>query len=263
VKENTMPIKVYSWNVNGLRAQAKKGFLTWLEESHGDVVFIQEVKAQEEQLEDQLREFKNYKGYWHSAQKKGYSGVGLYTKLPIDDKDVIKGLGIQEFDDEGRVIGLKLKSHILLGCYFPNSQAEGRRLDYKIRFCDAVLKKALSYTESGYKVVISGDLNIAHKEIDLARPEANQKSPGFLPEERAWFTKALSLGFIDAFRLFNKEPNNYTWWSMRTRARERNVGWRIDTQLVSNNAKDSIVFSKIHSNIHGSDHCPISIEIKC
>ena len=195
------------------------------------------------------------------AKKKGYSGVGLYTKLPIGNKDVIRGIGLSEFDDEGRVIGLKFKSLVLFGCYFPNSQAEGKRLDFKLRFCDALLKKAMSYIESGCKVIISGDLNIAHKEIDLARPESNHTSPGFLPEERAWFTKALSHGFYDAFRLFNPEPNNYTWWSLRTRARERNIGWRIDTQLVSKNAKDFIVSSNIHNDVLGSDHCPISIEI--
>ena len=256
-----MTLKVYSWNVNGLRAQAKKGFLSWLDACQGDVVFVQEVKAQEEQLEDKLKDFRNYKGYWHTGQRKGYSGVGLYTKLPIENKDVIRGIGLSEFDDEGRVIGLKFKSLVLFGCYFPNSQAEGKRLDFKLRFCDALLKKAMSYIESGCKVIISGDLNIAHKEIDLARPESNHTSPGFLPEERAWFTKALSHGFYDAFRLFNQEPNNYTWWSLRTRARERNIGWRIDTQLVSKNAKDFIVSSNIHNDVLGSDHCPISIEI--
>jgi exodeoxyribonuclease III len=251
-------IKILSWNVNGIRAAYKKGFLDWFKEAKPDILCIQETKAHEEQLPDDLKNVSGYHSYFCAGERKGYSGVAVYTKEePISVK---RGFGIKEFDNEGRILILEYPGFHLFNIYFPNGKAREERLKYKMDFYDAFLKHVKKLTKAGKKVVICGDVNTAHKEIDIARPKENEKVSGFLPEERAWLDKFLESGFIDTFRMFNDKPDNYTWWDMVTRARDRNVGWRIDYFFVSENMKDQIKNAFILSDVMGSDHCPIGIE---
>lgn len=256
-----MSNKLYSWNVNGIRASAKAGFFNWLKTSNADIVFLQETRALPEQLTEEQLEPIGYKSFWHPAEKKGYSGVAIYTRLPISKKDVITGIGQHEFDSEGRFIGLFYNNIFYSNAYFPNSQPEGRRLDFKIAFCHAVQNKLNNFRKNNIPVVLSGDINIAHTEIDLANPKQNQKSPGFLLEERMWLSNFLEDGYCDTFRLFEKGSGHYTWWSHRPGVREKNIGWRIDAHFVSEELKNKVNHSLIHADIFGSDHCPISIEI--
>jgi exodeoxyribonuclease-3 len=253
-------IKILSWNVNGIRAAYKKGILDWFNKESPDILCLQETKAHPEQLVDELINVNGYKSFFSSAEKKGYSGVMIYTKnKPLN---VQHGIGIKKFDSEGRFIITEFKEFILFNIYFPNGKARKERLEYKMDFYDAFLKHCKKLLKQGKKIVICGDVNTAHKEIDLARPKANEKTSGFLPEEREWIDKFLTTGFIDTFRIFNSEPENYTWWDMITRARERNVGWRIDYFYASENLKGNIKSASIHSSVMGSDHCPIELELK-
>jgi exodeoxyribonuclease-3 len=252
-------IRIISWNVNGIRAAHKKGFLDWFNEEKPDILCIQETKARKEQLPAELLETNGYYNYFTSAEKKGYSGVALYTnKEPVDIKC---GFGIEKFDSEGRTQIADFGDFVLFNIYFPNGKASAERLDYKMEFYDAFLEYANTLKSRGKKIIVCGDVNTAHKEIDLARPKDNEKVSGFLPEERAWIDKLLDNGYVDTFRMFNEEPENYTWWSMRTRARERNVGWRIDYFFASDNVKDEIKDAFILPDVMGSDHCPIGIEL--
>ncbi len=252
-------MKILSWNVNGLRAVHKKGFLDWLTEEKPDILCLQETKAHEEQLPEELINVNGYYSYFCSGERKGYSGVALYTKeKPLSIK---KGFGIKKFDNEGRILIAEYPDFILFNIYYPNGKSRPERLQYKMEFYDAFLKYVSKLKKAGTKIIICGDVNTAHKEIDLARPKENSTVSGFLPEERAWIDKFIGNGFIDTFRLFNSEPNNYTWWNMVTRARERNVGWRIDYFFVSENTKKDIKDAFILSDVMGSDHCPIGIEI--
>lgn len=246
-----------SWNVNGIRALEKKGLYNWLQENSPDIVCLQETKAQPEQLTEKFINQENYYSYWASAEKKGYSGVCIYSKEePLD----VRNLGINEFDSEGRTLIAEYKKYTLINCYFPNSQAEGARIDYKIRFCDAVLEKALEIEGSKKNVVICGDYNIAHKPIDLTHPKPNEKNPGYLPEERAWMDKFIEKnGFTDTFRIFTKDADHYSWWSYRMNARARNVGWRIDYFCTSPKWSIPVRGAEIHKDIMGSDHCPVSL----
>jgi len=257
---NNKNIKVFSWNVNGLRAVHKKGFLEWVSKARPDVLCLQETKAHFDQLPGELKEVKGYRSYFHSAKKKGYSGVAVYTKL--EPEDVITGIGNNIFDDEGRAIIMEFKDFVLVNCYFPNGGRGPERVKYKLAFYDELffLLQRKYYKRKG--VIITGDYNTAHKEIDLARPKSNETNSGFLPEEREWVDKIINLGYTDIFRVYNKEPGQYTYWDVITRARERNVGWRIDYFMVSNDFTKNILNAKIHNDIYGSDHCPISIEIK-
>jgi exodeoxyribonuclease-3 len=253
-------IKLLSWNVNGIRASYKKGFLDWFLKENPDILCIQETKAHEEQLPEDLININGYHSYFCSGERKGYSGVALYTKLePISIK---KGFGIKRFDNEGRILIAEYPDFTLFNIYYPNGKASPERLQYKMDFYDAFFNYTNKLKKAGKKIIICGDVNTAHKEIDLARPKENSKVSGFLPEERAWIDKFLEAGYIDTFRMFNTEPNNYTWWDMVTRARERNVGWRIDYFFASENAKDNIKNAFILSHVMGSDHCPIGIEIE-
>jgi len=252
--------KILSWNVNGIRAAYKKGILDWFSKEKPDILCLQETKAHPEQLTEDLLNVNGYKAYFSSAEKKGYSGVVTYTKEePVNVK---QGIGIKKFDSEGRFIITEFKEFILFNVYFPNGKARKERLDYKMDFYDAFLKHCKKLLKQGKKIVVCGDVNTAHKEIDLARPKANEKTSGFLPEEREWIDKLLKAGFVDTFRMFNTEPENYTWWDMMTRARDRNVGWRIDYFYASENLKDNIKSASIHSSVMGSDHCPIALELK-
>ncbi|NNJ51557.1 MAG: exodeoxyribonuclease III [Ignavibacteriaceae bacterium] len=253
-------VKLLSWNVNGIRAIYKKGFLDWFKKLNPDMLCLQETKAHPDQLVDELKNVNGYESHFSSAEKKGYSGVVTYTKeMPVDAKN---GIGIKKFDSEGRFIITEFKEFILFNIYFPNGKASKERLQYKMDFYDAFLKHCKKLLKQGKKIVVCGDVNTAHEEIDLARPKENSKNSGFLPEERKWIDKFIAAGFIDTFRMFNKEPENYTWWDMITRARDRNVGWRIDYFYASENLKNNIKSASIHSTVMGSDHCPIELELK-
>ncbi len=253
-------VKIYSWNVNGIRAVHKKGFVEWLEKDHPDILCIQETKAQPDQLPEKLISLGNYKSYFNSAHRKGYSGVGIYTlKEPMK---IDNGMGIEKFDIEGRVQIADYEDFVLFNIYFPNGKMSEERLKYKLDFYDAFLDYINHLRDEGRNIVVCGDVNTAHKEIDLARPQENSNISGFLPVERAWMDKFLENGYVDTFRMFNNDPDQYTWWSYRTRARTRNVGWRLDYFFVNEEFKNNIKASYILSDVMGSDHCPIGIEIE-
>jgi exodeoxyribonuclease-3 len=252
-------IRILSWNVNGIRAAYKKGFLDWINKEKPDILCIQETKAQQEQLPDELINIEGYHSYYSSALRKGYSGVAIYTKP--EPKSIKKGFGIEKFDSEGRILIAEYPEFILFNIYYPNGKASPERLHYKMEFYDAFLKYVDKLKKKGKNIIICGDVNTAHKEIDIARPKENEKISGFLPEEREWIDKFLSHGYLDTFRMFNQEPDNYTWWDQLTRARDRNVGWRIDYFYISENLKKKIKNAFIMMDVMGSDHCPIGIEI--
>lgn len=252
--ENSM--KLISWNVNGIRACVGKGFLDFFKEVDADIFCVQETKLQEGQIDLDLE---GYYQYWNYAEKKGYSGTAVFTKVkPIS---VTYGLDIEEHDKEGRVITLEYDDFYLVNVYTPNSQRELARLDYRMQWEDD-FKNYLKILETKKPVVLCGDLNVAHKEIDLKNPSTNRKNAGFSDEEREKMTILLESGFIDTFRHFYPDKEDaYTWWSYMRQARDRNVGWRIDYFIVSEVLKDRIKSATIHSSILGSDHCPVEIEI--
>jgi exodeoxyribonuclease-3 len=252
-------LKLVSWNVNGLRAVHKKGFLEWFEKENPDILCLQETKASEDQLVDGLRNPSGYKAYFASAEKKGYSGVAIFTnKEPVKVK---KGFGIKKFDNEGRVLVADYEKFVLMNIYYPNGKASPERLKYKLDFYDAFLEYAEGLRAKGKNLVICGDVNTAHKEIDLAHPKENETVSGFLPVEREWMDKFFGCGYVDTFREFNKEPEQYTWWHVITRARERNIGWRIDYFFVNEEFRHNVKSAFIQPEVMGSDHCPIGIEI--
>ncbi len=253
-------MKLISWNVNGIRAAQKKGFLEWLEKENPDVVCLQETKAHPDQLGFELTHPKGYHANFSSSVvKKGYSGVVTYSKQePIA---VEEGMGIEKFDQEGRIITTEFKEFILLNIYFPNGKASDERLQYKMEFYEAFLKHINQLKKKGKKVIFCGDVNTAHKAIDLARPKQNESISGFLPIEREWMDRVVENGYVDSLREFHEEGELYTWWSLRSGARQRNVGWRIDyfflDKILSPNLKDA--YTK--PNDMGSDHCPVVIEM--
>lgn len=250
---------IISWNVNGIRAVEKKGLYEWLQSEQPDILCLQETKAQPEQLTEKFFKQEGYTPYFESAEKKGYSGVAVYTKTkPLS----VTNLNIDEYDNEGRTIVLEYKNFTLVNCYFPNSQAEGKRLGYKTGFNIAVHNLCNFLLESGKNVVLCGDYNVAHKPIDLTHPKANEKNPGYLPEERKWMDMFLDSGYADTFRMFNTEPDNYSWWSYRMNARSKNVGWRIDYVCVNNGFKNNIKSADILKDVMGSDHCPVKVVLK-
>ena len=249
-------MKLVSWNVNGLRACVDKGFLEFLRKEDPDIICLQEIKMLREQGNFDLS---GYEEVWYSAEKKGYSGTAVFTKIP--PINVSYGLGIEEHDKEGRVITCEFEDFFLVNCYTPNSKQELLRLDYRMIWEDA-FRAYLEGLDKIKPVVICGDLNVAHKEIDLKNPSTNKKNAGFTNEERGKFTELLSAGFTDSFRHFNPELEGaYSWWSYRFKAREKNAGWRIDYFLVSDRMKDRLQSADILSNVLGSDHCPVRIEI--
>ena len=252
-------MKLYSWNVNGIRAAERKGFVDWLNKTQPDVLCLQETKARKEQLPESLLEGHGYHTYWHSAEKAGYSGVATYTKE--EPTFVQEGLGIPRFDAEGRVLITEHPDFLLYNIYFPNGQRDQKRLDYKLDFYEELLVILDEQVESGVNVVVTGDWNTAHKEIDLAHPKANSKTSGFLPEERALIDRYMEHGYVDTFRLFHPEPERYSWWTYRMGARARNVGWRIDYFFVNTGFIDRIIDADIYDEVMGSDHCPVSLEI--
>ncbi len=253
-------MKLISWNVNGLRASVNKGFKEFFEEIQADVFCIQETKMQVEQLNIIIESiFQGYHQYWNSAEKKGYSGTAIFTKKePISVK---YGLGIEEHDKEGRLITLEYDNFYIVNCYTPNSKRELERLPYRMIWEDEVRKYLISLDKIK-PVIYCGDLNVAHKEIDLKNDKANIGNSGFTYEERDKMTELLKSGFVDTFRYkYPEKDDAYTWWSYMGRAREKNIGWRIDYFIVSNRIKEKIEDAKIHSNILGSDHCPVELDI--
>lgn len=248
-----------SWNVNGLRALEKRGFVDIVSDLNADILAIQETKAQPDQLSDSLKNINGYTSYFNWAEKKGYSGVAVYTKK--EPLHVTKGIGHKLFDSEGRVLTLEFPTYYFVNIYFPNSGAELKRLAYKLEF-NETLQTYLRKISTDKTVVICGDYNVAHKEIDLKNPKANVKNAGFTPEERAWMDNFIKSGFVDTFRMFNREGGNYTWWSYRFNARAKNVGWRIDYFCVDQASQDRVINADILSEIMGSDHCPVSLDFR-
>ncbi len=248
--------KLISWNVNGLRAVVGKNFADTFKALDADFFCLQETKMQAGQLD---LEFEGYKSYWNYAEKKGYSGTAIYTRHePIN---VTLGIGIEEHDHEGRVITLEMEKFFLVNVYVPNSQDGLRRLDYRMRWEDDFRNYLLKLNVTK-PVIVCGDLNVAHKEIDLKNPKSNRKNAGFTDEEREKMTTLLDAGFIDSWRHFYPDTEGvYSWWSYRFQARQKNAGWRIDYFLVSNDARDKMVDAKIHTEIMGSDHCPVELDI--
>lgn len=254
-------MKLISWNVNGLRAVINKGFENFFKESSADIFCLQETKMQKEQIDDNMREiFKDYYGYWNSAMKKGYSGTAIFSR--IEPINVTYGIGIEEHDQEGRVITAEFDKFYLVNCYTPNSKRELERLDYRIIWENEFREYLLRLNEKK-PVVLCGDLNVAHKEIDLKNPKTNHRNAGFTDEERGKMTELLEVGFIDSFRyLYPEKENCYSWWSYMAHSREKNVGWRIDYFIVSKTIEEKIKDSYIYSDVMGSDHCPVGIELE-
>jgi exodeoxyribonuclease-3 len=252
-------IEILCWNVNGIRAVEKKGFAEWLRQASPDILCLQEIKAQAEQITPEIQQPPGYYGYWNFPRRKGYSGVAILAKEEPSEVDT--GFGIEQFDVEGRVIIARYPRFVLFNVYFPNGKMSQERLNYKMHFYDAFLHFVNPMKARGEKLIICGDFNTAHNEIDLARPKENETTSGFLPMERMWMDKFVAHGFVDTFRHFNKEPNHYTWWSLRTRARERNIGWRLDYFFVSDNLLNSVTEASIFPDLMGSDHCPVGIKL--
>ena len=256
IQHSTLPkMKFISWNVNGLRACVGKDFENQFKELDADFFCLQETKMQEGQLDLQ---FEGYESYWNYAEKKGYSGTTIYTKhKPLN---VSYGMGVEEHDHEGRIITLEYDQFYLVTCYTPNSQTELKRLDYRMTWEDD-FRKFLKSLDAKKPVIICGDLNVAHEEIDIKNPKANRRNAGFTDEEREKMTVLLSDGFTDSFRYLHPDEVTYSWWSYRFKAREKNAGWRIDYFLVSDRIKEQITEAKIHTEIMGSDHCPVEVDL--
>jgi exodeoxyribonuclease-3 len=254
-------MRILSWNVNGIRAVQKHDFIKWLAAESPDILCVQETKAEPGQLNEELKspvmpDGTVYQVFWASARKKGYSGTAIFTKKEPSD---VKTLGDAAFDDEGRVLQADFGDFILISAYFPNSQGPGLRLDYKLAFCDAMLDLCGRHVAAGRHIVLCGDYNIAHRPIDLARPDANEGNAGYLPEERAWFDKWEAAGWTDTFRALHPDEVKYSWWSYRMRAREKNIGWRIDYHCVDNAFAPAVKEAKILNEVAGSDHCPVEL----
>jgi exodeoxyribonuclease-3 len=256
-------MRIISWNVNGIRAVEKHGFVDWVVNNSPDILCLNETKAQPDQLSPQLLNppvnGTPYFAFFASAEKKGYSGTAIYTK---EKPQEVRFLGKDEFDREGRVLIAEYNEFSLIAAYFPNSQDERKRLDYKLAFCDSMLKLCNSIVKKGRHFLLSGDYNIAHTPIDLARPKANENNAGYLPEERAWMDKFTKAGHVDTFRRFHPgEEGHYTWWTYRAGAREKNVGWRLDYHCVDEGFMPKVKSSAILPDVQGSDHCPVEIEL--
>lgn len=252
--------KLHSWNVNGLRSCGRRGFLDWFERQRPDVVCVQEIKAKPEQLGPELLNPFRHHAYWHPAARPGYSGTAIFTKK--EPLDVRYGLGKKAIDSEGRVITAEFKNFIVINSYFPNSQRDHSRLPFKLKFCAEFAKFVSRERDRGKTLLLCADWNIAPTEIDLRHPTANKKNAGFLPEERAWIQQFLRSGYVDTFRHFEPGPNHYTWWSNRPGVRERNVGWRLDYFLTDADSVRRLRSAHHQPMVLGSDHCPVSVEIR-
>lgn len=252
-------ITLISWNVNGLRAAFRKGLADWLRRAGPDILCLQETKARPEQVAKELDRVEGYHHYFESGPRPGYSGVALFSKRP--PLSVATTFGAKRFDDEGRIIRADYGDFLLFNIYFPNGKASSQRLEYKMDFYEAFLAEMRKLLRKGARIVVCGDVNTAHREIDLARPKANEKVSGFLPQEREWIDRFLAAGFVDTLRMFHPEGGRYTWWDVISRARERNVGWRIDYFYVSQNLKSRVADAFILPEVQGSDHCPVGITL--
>ena len=250
-------MRLISWNVNGVRAAVKKGLLDWLESEKPDILCLQETKAHKEQLTSEILEDHGYHTYWHSGEKKGYSGVATFSRE--EPLYVQEGLGIEKYDIEGRVLLTEHENFLLYNIYFPNGQKDEMRLQYKLDFYDDLLPIINEQVESGHNVIVTGDWNTAHHPIDLARPKENVKTSGFMPVEREKLDIYVENGWVDTFRMFHDEGDRYSWWSYRFGVRERNVGWRIDYFFVNESVANLCLDADIHHDILGSDHCPVSL----
>lgn len=253
-------MKITTWNVNGIRAAIKKGALAWAQAEDIDVLCLQEVKARVEQLPEESRMLPGYTCYWNAAERPGYSGVAVYARTPPLAVDY--GLGDARFDSEGRVIRMRFPEFLLYNIYFPNGQRGQGRVDFKLEFYSYLLEQCKQLQDAGERIIITGDFNTAHREIDLANPKSNQKTSGFLPEERVWIDHYIEHGFSDIYRVLYPERVQYTWWTFITNARARNVGWRLDYFLVSNSLIERISDVVIHDDVPGSDHCPVSLLVR-
>ena len=256
-------MKLASWNVNGIRACVKKGFLDWLEKEKADVICIQETKAQPEQLDKNFLEHKKYNFHFGVCDRKGYSGVATLLKNNITPINIIEGIGKKKFDIEGRTLTIELEKFFIINCYFPNGGREHERVRFKMQYCKEIelfIKNLQS--EKNKPVIICGDFNTAHEEIDLKNPKTNQNTTGFLPIERKWVTNFIKSGFTDVFRqLHPQEPDHYTWWTYRGDCRSRNVGWRIDYFFVQKMYLKHVKKSYHRPEVLGSDHCPVILEL--
>ena len=254
-------MKLLSWNVNGLRAIHKKGAFDAIFEVDADIICLQETKAHPEQLPEEVRSPAGYFSYFdHSKIKKGYSGVAIFSK--IEPEKIEYGIGIPKFDEEGRTLVAYYKDFILLNAYFPNGGGSQERLDFKMEYYSEFLKFIDKLKKQGKNVIFCGDVNTAHDEIDLSRPKENENHTGFLPMERKWIDKVISHGYFDTFRTLHPEKIQYSWWDMKTFARDRNIGWRIDYFFVSESLRNNIKKAEILDNVFGSDHCPVLLELK-
>jgi exodeoxyribonuclease-3 len=254
-------VKFASWNVNGVRACCQKTFFDWLAVEKPDVVCLQETKAHPDQLSDDLLAPEGYVSHWHAAEKRGYSGVSVLVKKGFEPLSVTQDIGVPEFDREGRTLVVEYPDFTLVNAYFPNGQRDHARVPFKLRFCRAMEGLTVDLLKSGKEIIICGDFNTAHREIDLRNPKQNVNTTGFLPEERAWLDAFLQGGFADVFREKNPDPGHYTWWSYRPGVRERNIGWRIDYFFVSPGIKDRVKTVYHQPEVLGSDHCPIALEL--
>lgn len=254
-------MKIYSWNINGVRSAHKKDLLVWLHQVQPDILCLQEVRAELDQIPPEILNFPGYECFWNPAARKGYSGTGILTKLHPDE--VHLGWGNPEFDCEGRVVQLVFSNWVLNSVYFPNGSNGDDRLDYKLRFYDAFLENSNSWLRKGKHVITLGDYNTCHKEIDIARPKENELNSGYLPIERAWMDKYVENGYVDTFRtIFPSRRDIYSWWSNRGGARSKNVGWRIDYCFVDQALLPFLRNAEIDAEVLGSDHCPISAEFE-
>jgi exodeoxyribonuclease III len=253
-------MKLVSWNVNGIRACDRGGFSRWFESERAEIICIQETKARPEQLTPEQINPLGYHSFWHSAQKPGYSGVAIFSKA--EPLSVREGMGFPEIDSEGRVLIAEYKKFTLINAYFPNSQRDHARLPYKLSFCERMLKLCNEIRASGKEVILCGDYNIAHREIDLRNPKSNENNAGFLPQERAWMDRFVEAGYVDTFRHFVKDPHHYTWWSYRPGVRAKNIGWRLDYFFSGPETRERLKSASIQPKVTGSDHCPVILELK-
>jgi exodeoxyribonuclease-3 len=253
-------MKLITWNINGIRAAEKKGLLDYLAATDADVVCLQETKAQPDQIPLTLSFVPGWHVWFHSAERKGYSGTAVYSKISPVQVDF--GLGQPEFDTEGRTIMVDFADFLLYNIYFPNGGSGEARLDFKLRFYECFHAHVLARIAEGRQIVVCGDFNTAHKEIDIARPKENVNVSGFMPVERAFLDRFVTSGFVDTFRLYNQEPGQYTWWDQKSRARDRNIGWRLDYFYVSTGLADRVKDAFIQMDVMGSDHCPAGVVIR-
>ena len=255
-----MAKKIFSYNVNGIRAAFKKGLIEWMQQTRPDILCIQETKAQPDQIDNAGFEAMGYNCYWYSAQKKGYSGVGILSKEKPDHVEY--GMGIEKYDNEGRFIRADFGDISVISVYHPSGSSGDERQAFKIQWLTDFQNYIKKLKKTRPKLIISGDYNICRLWIDIHNPEKQQKTSGFLPEEREWFQNFIDDGFIDSFRLFNEEPHNYSWWSYRAGARGKNKGWRIDYNMVTSNLKEKLQDSAIHPEAMQSDHCPVRVDVE-